>query len=412
LIYRKEIGKMEEIREWADKTLFKTYARFPIVVEKAEGCLVWDSEGRPYLDLVAGIAVCNVGHGHQKVIEAIERQLPRLIHISNLYYTRPQVELARRLVENSFADRVFFCNSGAEANEGAIKLARKYAKDRGHPERFEAITMIGSFHGRTLSTVAATGQQKYKKGFEPLPEGFTHIPFDDLAALEAAVSERTCAVMVEPIQGEGGVNLPSEGYLEGIRALCDQRDILLIFDEIQTGMGRTGKLFAYEHHGIVPDVMTLAKGIAGGLPMGAILAKEEVAQSLVPGTHASTFGGNPVCAAAGTAVLSILLEDSLIDQCRVAGRYFLDKLKPFEEIYPQVRAVRGRGLILAMELEVPGSGIVNRCMEKGLLINCTMDKVLRFIPPLTITEVEIDQAIDILKASMDEEFKAQGGESK
>ncbi len=401
---------MEQIRELGDKVLFKTYARFPIVVEKAEGCLVWDCEGRPYLDLVAGIAVCNVGHGHPKVLEAIEKQLPRVIHVSNLYYTKPQIELAQRLVENSFADRVFFCNSGAEANEGALKLARKYAKDKGHPERFEAITMIGSFHGRTLSTVAATGQQKYKKGFEPLPEGFTHVPFNDLTALEAAVSEKTCAVMVEPIQGEGGVNLPSEGYLEGIRALCDKRGILLIFDEIQTGMGRTGKLFAYEHHGIVPDVMTLAKGIAGGLPMGAILAKEEVAQSLVPGTHASTFGGNPVCAAAGTAVLSILLEDNLIEQCQVAGRYFLDKLKPFEEIYPQVKAVRGRGLILAMELEVPGSGIVNRCLEKGLLINCTMDKVLRFIPPLTITEVEIDQAIDVLRASMDEEFKDQDGE--
>lgn len=218
--------------------------------------------------------------------------------------------------------------------------------------------------------------------------------------------------MVEPIQGEGGVNLPSEGYLEGIRDLCDQRGILLIFDEIQTGMGRTGKLFAYEHHGIVPDVMTLAKGIAGGLPMGAILAKEEVAQSLVPGTHASTFGGNPVCAAAGTAVLSILLEDGLIGQCQIAGRYFLDKLKPFKEIYPQVRQVRGRGLILALELEVPGAGIVNRCLEKGFLINCTMDKVLRFIPPLTITEVEIDQAIDALRASMDEEFKVQDKEEK
>lgn len=399
---------MEGIRELSDKNIFKTYTRFPIVVEKAEGCLVWDTEGRSYLDLVAGIAVCNVGHGHPKVIEAIERQLQRLIHISNLYYSKPQVELAGRLVENSFADRVFFCNSGAEANEGAIKLARKYAKEKGHPERYEVITMLDSFHGRTLSTIAATGQQKYKNGFEPLPEGFSHCTFNDINALEAALSERTCAIMVEPIQGEGGVNIPSEGYLEEIRDLCDQKGLLLIFDEVQTGMGRTGRLFAYEHHGIVPDVMTLAKGIAGGLPMGAILAKEEVAQCLVPGTHASTFGGNPVCAAAGMAVLSILLDDGLIDQCQASGRYFFDKLEALRHRYPQVRAVRGRGLILGMELEGPGAGVVNRCLEKGLLINCAMDKVLRFIPPLTITEKEIDQAIEILKASLDEEFAEQG----
>jgi predicted acetylornithine/succinylornithine family transaminase len=402
---------MENIREMAERLLFQTYARFPIVIERGQGCRVWDSDGRQYLDLVAGLAVCNVGHCHPKVTKAIKEQAERLIHISNLYFSSPQVKLAEKLIEYSFADRVFFCNSGAEANEGALKIARRFAKEKGFPERYEVITMTNSFHGRTLATLAATGQEKHRRGFEPMPDGFRHCPFNDLNALEESISEKTCAIMVEPIQGEGGVNLPSEGYLEALRDLCDRKGILLIFDEVQTGMGRTGKLFAYQHSPVIPDIMTIAKGLAGGIPMGAILAKEEVASCMGPGSHASTFGGNPVCASAALAVISILIDDGLIDNCEKMGRYFINRLNWLKGIYPQIRDVRGKGLLIGMELDVAGSGIVRRCMEKGVLINCTVDRVLRFIPPLSISEEEIDLAIDVLNISLEEEFSsiARGG---
>jgi predicted acetylornithine/succinylornithine family transaminase len=388
------------MKDWidrADEVIFRTYSRFPLVLVRGEGCRVWDQNGKSYLDMVAGLAVCNVGHCHPKVVDAIREQTGQLIHVSNLYYTIPQVELAERLVELTFADRVFFCNSGAEANEGALKLARKIAKDRGHPERFEVITMENSFHGRTLATVSATAQEKYHHGFEPLVPGFRYVPFGDLEAASRAINERTCAILVEPIQGEGGVHCPPEDYLRGLRELCDAHDILLILDEVQTGMGRTGTLFAHQGMGAVPHVMTVAKGIAGGLPMGAILASEEVASALTPGTHASTFGGNPVAAAAGLAVLSILIDDGLMEWSRGVADHFRRGLEELAARYRQVREVRGRGWILGMELEEPGAPVVEACMERGLLINCTMERVLRFIPPLSMSLEEAEEALENLE---------------
>ncbi len=397
-------GVMSSWMERADKVVFQTYGRAPVTLVRGDGCRVWDDEGRAYLDLVAGLAVCNVGHCHPKVVRAIQGQAERLIHTSNLYYTQPMVELAERLVALTFADRVFFCNSGAEANEGALKLARKLAKDRGHPERYEVITMEGSFHGRSLATLTATGQEKYHHGFEPLVPGFPHVPFGDLDAARGAMGERTCAILVEPIQGEGGVRFPPAGYLKGLRELCDEKGILLILDEVQTGVGRTGHLFAHQGEGMVPHAMTVAKGIAGGLPMGALLAIEEVAASLTPGTHASTFGGNPVAAAAAMATLSILVDDGLLEAMVPVARRFREGLEGMARAYPQVTDVRGRGLMLGMELTEPGKSIVEACMKRRVLVNCTMDRVLRFVPPLVLTLEETEEALGVLADAFKEVF--------
>ena len=367
--------------ERADKVVWQNYGRFPIVISHGEGCRLWDDEGNVYLDLVAGLAVCNVGHCHPKVVEAVREQVGKLIHVSNLYYTLPMTELAERLTELTFADRAFFCNSGAEANEGALKLARKVAKDRGKPERYEVITLDRSFHGRTLATVTATAQHKFHKGFEPLVNGFRYVPFGDIEAARNAVDERTCAILVEPVQGEGGVNVPPAGYLRGLRELCDREGILLMFDEVQTGMGRTGTLFAYQHEDVIPDVMTVAKGIAGGLPMGVLLANEQTAASLGPGTHASTFGGNPVAAAAGVAVLSLIFEEKILESMAPVAARFKQGLEEIAGKYTQIKEVRGRGWLIGMELTEPGKSVVNACLARGVLINCTMDTVLRFIPP-------------------------------
>lgn len=391
--------------ERADRVLFQTYGRFPLTFVRGEGARLWDDGGRCFLDLVGGLAVCNVGHCHPKVVRAIQEQASRLIHVSNFYYHPPMVELAERLVELSFAERVFFCNSGAEANEGAIKLARKVAKDRGHPDRFEVITMEGSFHGRTLATVTATAQEKYHRGFEPLVEGFRYVPFGDLEALRSAISPRTCAVMAEPIQGEGGVRVAPQGYLKGLRELCDEAGVLLILDEVQTGMGRTGMLFAHQADGMVPHVMTLAKGIAGGLPMGVLLATEDIAASLTPGTHASTFGGNPVAAAAGLAVLSVLVDDGLLQQMAPVARSLKEGLEGLARKYPElVLDVRGRGLMLGMELREPCRPLVDACMAKGVLINCTVERVVRLVPPLVLTMEEVEEALQVLESSMQEVF--------
>lgn len=379
--------------ETADRVMAATYNRFPIVLTRGEGCTLYDAKGRTYTDFVAGIAVCNLGHAHPRVAEAVADQASRLVHVSNLYYTMPQIALAEWLVEHSFADRVFFCNSGAEANEAAIKLARKYFKDRGAPERFRIITMDGSFHGRTMATLSATGQAKIKKGFEPLLDGFDIIPFNDLEAIRGAITGETCAVMLEPIQGEGGVRCPAPGYLEGLRKLCDEEGLLIVFDEVQTGMGRTGKLFAYEHFGMVPDIMTLAKALANGLPMGAMLAKEEVAASFTPGSHASTFGGTPLVSAAALRVVKILLEEGVLRNCEKVGRYFKDRLLELKSKYAFIQEVRGKGLILALDLSCDGISIVKACMERGFLINCTQEHILRFIPPLIIQEAQIDSLI-------------------
>jgi len=380
----------------SQKYIANTYSRFPLVLVRGQGCKVWSSDGREYFDFVAGLAVCNLGHCHPRVVQAIQDQSRKLIHVSNFYYIEPQIELASLLVEHSFADRVFFCNSGAEANEAAMKLAKKYAKDAGRGDRFEFITMEKSFHGRTMAAMSATGQEKIQKGFDPMVPGFKYVPFNDMDALLRGVTPHTCAIMVEPIQGEGGVNCPSEGYLRELRELCREREILLIFDEVQVGMGRTGKLFAHEHEGVYPDIMTLAKSLAGGVPIGAMLATEEVAKSFIPGTHASTFGGNPLATAAGVAALSVLLEDEVLENCRRVGDYFFRRLMDLKGKHPFINEVRGRGLIIGVELDVEGAQIVTRCMEEGFLINCTMGNVLRFLPPLIISSEEVDQLIGTL----------------
>ena len=379
----------------AEQYIFSTYKRFPIALLRGKGTRVWDQDGKEYLDFVSGLAVCSLGHCHPKVIEAIEAQAKTLLHVSNLFHIKPQIELARLLVENSFADKVFFCNSGAEANEGAIKLTRKYMRDK-KEDRFEIIAMHNSFHGRTLATVTVTGQDKFKEGFDPLLPGFKHVPFNDLDAVRKAVADKTAAVMVEPIQGEGGVNCPSENYFKELKAFCDEKKLLLIFDEIQVGLGRTGKLFAYEHYGITPDIMTLAKSLAGGLPIGALLARDEIARSFIPGTHASTFGGNPLVTAAGIAAFTALKDPALLENCRTVGAYFMGELNQLKKNHSVIREVRGKGLIIGMELMIPGGDIVNKCLERGVLINCVQDTVLRFLPPLIVTKKEVDHVVALL----------------
>lgn len=381
----------------SEQYIAHTYARFPIVLVRGKGTRLWDIEGKEYLDFVAGLAVCNLGHCHPKVVKAIQDQAKKLIHVSNFYYIEPQIQLAALLCKHSFADKVFFCNSGAEANEGALKLARKYAKENIDPNRYEVITMERSFHGRTLATLTATAQKKYHKGYDPLMPGFKYVPFDDLEALRKAVDGKTCAILLEPIQGEGGVNIPREGYLKGVREICDEKGLLLIFDEVQVGMGRTGKLFAYEHEGVEPDMLTLAKSLAGGVPIGALLIKEKVAKSFEPGDHASTFGGNPLATAAGISALTALLEEGMLENCLRVGDYFLSHLMALKKRFPFIKEVRGRGLILGLELEIDGTEIVKEMMKKGFLINCTMNTVLRFLPPLIITEEEVDRMIKALE---------------
>jgi len=385
----------------ADKVIAKTYNRFPIVITKGNGCNLWDSEGKKYMDFVSGIAVCNLGHAHPKVSEALSKQADVLLHVSNLYYTEPQIELAYRLTENSFADRVFFCNSGAEANEAAIKLARKYFKDKGESERYRIVTMEKSFHGRTMATLSATGQDKIRKGFEPVLEGFDYIPFNDIEALRKSIGSSTCAVLLEPIQGEGGVRCPDPDYLRAVRRLCDETEVLLIFDEIQTGMGRTGKFFAYEHFGIEPDIMTLAKALGNGLPIGAMLASEGVAEAFGPGAHASTFGGTPIITAASVQVVKVLLEENLIHHCAEMGVYFKEKLSGLKAKHESIVDVRGMGLLLGMKLKIEGDTIVNSCMEKGFLINCIQGNILRFIPPLIVEKEEIDALVACLDELLD-----------
>jgi acetylornithine aminotransferase/acetylornithine/N-succinyldiaminopimelate aminotransferase len=391
----------KKIMALADENIMNTYKRFPVVLTKGSGARLWDINGREYLDFVAGIAVCSLGHSHPQVIAAVKEQLEKLTHVSNLYYTQPQTQLAKLLVENSFADKVFFCNSGAEANEAAIKLARKYAHENMGPDKFELITMKDSFHGRTMATITATGQEKFQFGFTPLLEGFKYVPFNDLKALEASISGKTCGVMLEPIQGEGGVNIPDDNYLASVREICDRHGILLIVDEVQTGIGRTGKLFAYEYSGIKPDVMTLAKALGNGLPVGAMLATDKIAKAFVPGNHASTFGGNPLAMVAASAVLKTIFEEKILENCRKTGDYFLSQLKKLQQKYKIIMEVRGRGLMLAVKLDIEAANIVNECLHKGLLINSTGGKTLRFVPPLIITTGEVDQAIGVLDEVME-----------
>ncbi len=390
----------KEIIALSDKYVMHTYGRIGLAPVQGQGALLRDADGREYLDFVGGLAVDSLGHCHPAVVQAIQAQAETLMHVSNLYYIQPQAELAELLVQNSCCDRVFFCNSGAEANEGAIKLARKYAKQTHGPEKYEIITAEKSFHGRTLATITATGQPKYQQGFGPLPQGFKYVPFNSLEALQNAIGPHTCAVMLEPVQGEGGVIAADQAYLAGVRELCNQHGLLLIFDEVQCGLGRTGKFLAYQHYGVDPDIITLAKALGGGFPIGAMLAKQFAADAFVPGDHASTFGGNPLASAAGLAAMRTLLDDQVVENCARVGAYLEEKLRGLQNKYHFIREVRGLGLLLGMELTVEGGEYVKRCQQQGLLINCAAGNVLRLIPPLIITEQDVDRAITILDAAL------------
>jgi len=395
-------SKTSEWIDRADRVIMKTYGRYPIVPARGEGCRVWDVDGKEYLDFLAGVAVNNLGHCHPKVVEAIQAQAARLIHCSNYYHIPGQIELAELLCGRSFADRAFFCNSGAEANEAAIKLARKYSRETFGPERFAIITAAESFHGRTMATVSATGQEKVQRFFDPLLHGFLHVPFNDAEAIEAAVTPQTCAVMLEPIQGEGGVNIPAPDYLRKVREICDRFGLLLILDEVQTGLGRTGRLFAHEHFGVEPDIMTLAKALAGGAPIGAMLAREKYAEAFSPGTHGSTFGGNPLMAAAALASVNVLFDEKLLERAATIGAYLVGQLERLKAKHAIVEEVRGIGLMVGMKLRIPGGELVKQGHARGLLLNVTHDTVLRFVPPLVVTESEIDEMIAILGDLLEE----------
>lgn len=393
----------QEIIAQAEQVIIKTYGRYPVAFVRGQGSTVWDADGKSYTDFLSGIAVCVLGHCHPRVVAAITKQAQTLIHVSNYYHTVPQTEVATFLSEHSFGGKAFFCNSGAEANEAALKIARKYSHDRYSEARTDIITTTNSFHGRTLGTIAATGQAKVQKGFEPGLPGFSYVPYGDLAAMEQAITEHTCAVLVEPIQGEGGIVIPPDGYLEGLRRMCDQRDVLLMFDEVQTGIGHSGYFFGYQHEGVVPDVMTLAKGLAGGMPIGVMMAKPHVAEALGPGTHGSTFGGNPVSCSAALAVLQTIESENILEHVKSVGAYFTAGLKRLQAKYACITEVRSRGLMLAAELNRPGGPIVLKCLERGYLINYTMDNVLRFVPPLIITQQEVDGLLQTLDGVFAEE---------
>src|SRR4030043_93632 len=390
------VGKMENWQELEQQLYMRIIKRLPVTLARGKGARVWDTEGKEYLDFVAGSAVNSLGHCHPVVIEALTEQVQILIHTSNLFYTVPQVQLAKLLVDNSCLDRVFFCNSGAEANEGAIKLARRYGKLHLNGA-YEIITTFGSFHGRTLATVAATGQDKHQQPYIPLPDGFIHVNYDDIEAIKAATTNRTCAVMVEPILGEGGVNVPDDNYLKKIRACCDEKGILLILDEIQTGIGRIGSLFGYEQYGVEPDIMTLAKGLGGGVPIGAVLAKER-ASVFVPGDHGSTFGGNPLVCAAGLAMLKFIIDNDLPSQVKRTGQYLVAGLEKLKAKFDFIVEIRGRGLLLALKFtDNIAEEMVLACLKEGLLVNPVKPDALRFMPPLIITEKDVDEALGILE---------------
>jgi acetylornithine/N-succinyldiaminopimelate aminotransferase len=393
----------EEIIAQAEQVIIHTYGRYPVAFVRGQGATLWDANGKSYTDFLSGIAVCVLGHCHPRVVEAIKTQAETLLHVSNFYHTIPQTEVATFLSEHAFGGKSFFCNSGAEANEAALKIARKFGHDHHGPECSDIIVTANSFHGRTLGTIAATGQTKVQKGFEPLVPGFMHVPYGDLGAVEQAMTERTCAVFVEPIQGEGGIVVPPDGYLAGLRRMCDQQNVLLMFDEIQTGIGHTGDYFGYQHAGVLPDVMTLAKGLGGGLPIGVMMAKPHVAESLGPGTHGSTFGGNPVACSAALAVLQTIEEEHILEHVKQVGAHFSAGLKRLQAKYPFITEVRGQGLMLAAEMDRPGAHMVVKCLQRGYLINCTVDRVLRFLPPLTITEQEVDGLLAVLDTVLGEE---------
>ncbi len=381
-----------EIIEQFDKYVIANYGRLPMVVVKGEGCYFFDGEGNKILDMFPGWAVSGIGHCHPKVVEAVQKQAAELLHIDNTFYIAQQGQLAELLSKRAFGGKTFFCNSGAEANEAALKLARKHTAKG----KYKFITMEKSFHGRTFATVTATGQPAYHDGFLPMLPGFEYVPFNDIDALEKAFSDEVAAVMIEPIQGEGGVNVATLEYMKAARELCDKYGALLILDEVQTGLGRTGKWFGYQHYEVQPDIITLAKALGGGIAIGAMMATSEVAASLVPGTHASTFGGNPIACAAGVAVIEAIEEEGLLENAIKMGQYAAEKLNELKEKHAIIDHVRGKGLMIGIQLNDQGAGIVSKCLEKNLRINCTQGNVLRFMPGMIVTKEQLDAAIGIL----------------
>lgn len=391
------MSNLEE-KERGDKVYVGNYGRYPIAIKKGSGCVLTDADGKEYLDFLSGIAVCNLGHCHPKVVSAIQEQAATLLHVSNLYYIDKQTKLSELLTENSFADKVFYCNSGAEANEAAIKLARIHAPEG----KSTIISLSGSFHGRTMATLAATGQPKFGQGFEPLPTGFKVVEFGDLKALEAAIDDTTCAILCEPLQGEVGVRLHAAKYLEAVRELCDKHELSLIFDEVQTGVGRTGTLFAYQQLGVEPDIMTLAKGLGSGVPIGAMLTRDEIAASLVPGTHGSTFGGNPLVCAAAIATLEVMLADGFFEQVAKTTSYLQNCLVEMVAEFPTLfTGERGLGLLRALvfteESQKHGAPITNAMLSAGFLINFAGGIALRFAPPLIVSEEECQAMVESLR---------------
>lgn len=389
--------KTEKIIDKYKKFIMPAYTQTDVVFTNGSGVKIWDAEGKEYLDFFPGWAVSGLGHCHKKVVSSIKKQAARLIHVSNNYYNELQAELAEKIVSHSFDGKLFFANSGAEANECAIKLARKYGSKTA---RFEIITMEKSFHGRTIATLTATGQDKVKHGFEPLLEGFKIVPFNDIDAVKGAVGDKTVAILAETIQGEGGINVADESYLKGLRKLCDERDMLLIFDEVQTGMGRTGEMFSYKNFNVQPDVMTLAKSLGGGMPIGAAIAAKRVADTLTPGSHASTFGGSPIVCAAAIATIEAIEEEGLLDNAKKMGGYLKSKLEALKKNFSFITEIKGIGLMLGVELAVDGVRVFEECFKRKLLINCTQGNVLRLMPPLVVTKTDIDKAIGILKEAL------------
>ncbi|MFI5358751.1 MAG: aspartate aminotransferase family protein [Halanaerobiales bacterium] len=390
---------IQQVMEIDKQHFMPVYAgRYPLLVDHGKGIKIYDKDGREYYDFLAGVGVNSLGYGHPVYIKALQEQIEKVIHCSNNYYTEAQAELEKKLAKNSCCDKSFFANSGAEANEGAIKLARKYFRARGE-DRYEIITAERSFHGRTLTTVTATGQEKYKKPFKPLPPGFKTVPFNDLVAMEEAITDKTAAIMLEPVQGEGGVYPASREYLEGIRKLCDEHGILLIFDEVQTGIGRTGNLFAYQEYGVEPDILTLAKGLGGGVPIGAFLARAEVADTFEPGDHGTTFGGNPLACRAAVTVLDIILEDGFLAGVKEKGEYFKRELQKLVDKYEDIIETRGLGLMLALEFsnKISAKDITMELFKKGFLVNAVQEHTLRFLPPLIVEKDDIDKLINAIE---------------
>jgi len=390
----------EQVKKLYEEYVINTYGERALFIVRGEGTRVWDAEGREYLDLLTGIAVNLLGHCHPRIVEAVCQQAKNLIHASNLYYMKPQIELAQRLSQLSFGGKVFFCNSGAEANEAAIKLARRYAQELRQEDRYKIIAMKNSFHGRTYAAMTATGQEKYHKGYAPLLPGFEYAQFNDIGSVEALMDDKVCAVIVEPIQGEGGDIVSTKEFLQGLRSLCDECGALLIFDEVQCGIARTGRMFAYEHYGVVPDILTLAKPIGGGLPLGVMIARADVAEAFTPGSHASTFGGNPVACAAGVALLDVIEEENLVERAEHLGGYLKNLLSDLASRNTFVKEVRGLGLMVGVEVEKNGKEVVALCQKKGVLLNCTANNFIRFLPPLIVSEEELEHGVRVLEEAL------------